>query len=222
MVQAKKIVMRVFVFITGLLGCILLILLLMQLNSNRKELSKVKNFNTGHISNLERENVLSTLRILQGGYTRRDVSAIDQCVKNTFSTKDILILGTNPSEILTGKEGAKNLLYGDWAYWGEVKYNLDRSRFDQYDNTVYMAMSGEVKIDIWHLRLPLRITGILAKEDSKWLISKLQFQYDLNTNLIIFSMLAAIGFSISLIATLMMILWVKINNRSSLREASKY
>lgn len=199
-----------------------MLLLLVQLKDNYKELLKDKDFKTGHISNLEKENVLQTLRILQDGYTKRDVTAIDQCVKNTFSTKDVLILGTNPTEILTGKEGAKNLLYDDWAYWGAVKYNLDRSRFDQYGNTIYMAMSGEIKIDFWHLRLPLRITGILTKENSKWLISKLQFQYDLNTNLIIFSMLTVIGFSTSLIATLFMFLLVKRNKRSAPREASRY
>jgi aspartyl-tRNA synthetase len=40
------------------------------------------------------------------------------------------------TEILKGKEGAKNLLRGDWAYWGKVKFDLENSRFDQLDSTV--------------------------------------------------------------------------------------
>jgi hypothetical protein len=213
----RKVIMRIAIFFTGLLGCILFILMLMQLRANQQELSVVKSYNTGDISSTERENVLKTLRILQDGYTKRDVSDIDKCVEKTFSTHNVLILGTNPTEILTGKDGAKGLLYGDWAYWGDVKLHLDGSRFDQYDNMVYMATSGEIKIDLWHLKLPLRITGVLVKENSNWLISKLQFQYDLNTNLIIFSLLTAIGFSISLIFTLSLLLWTKISERSDRR-----
>jgi hypothetical protein len=222
MKKVRKLIMRISVFFTGLLGCILFILMLMQLRANQEELSKVKSYNAGNISSTERENVLKTLRILQDGYTKRDVSAIDKCIENTFSSHDVLILGTNPAEILAGKEGAKGLLHGDWAYWGEVKFRLDGSHFDQYNNTVYMATSGEIKIDFWHLRFPLRITGVLVKENSKWLISKLQFQYDLNTNLIIFSLLTAIGFSISIIFTLALLLWTKVSRRSDRRVTSKY
>ncbi|MBC7914289.1 MAG: nuclear transport factor 2 family protein [Pyrinomonadaceae bacterium] len=138
---------------------------------------------------------------------------ISQCVEKTFSSKDIFILGTNPSETFTGKEGAKRLLHGDWAYWGEVKFLLDGSRMDQYNNAVYVAMGGEIKIDIWHLRFPLRITAVMLKENSNWLISKLQFQYDMNTNLIIFSLLTAIGFSVSLVLTLAMLLWSWMNKK---------
>jgi len=49
--------------------------------------------------------------------------------------------------------------------------------------------------------------------NSNWLISKLQFQYDLNTNLIIFPLLTAIGFSICIIFTVALLLWTKISDR---------
>ena len=219
----RKLILQVFIFFTSLLGCCLLVLMLIQLHANKEELARVKDYNKGTISNQEKARVLQTLHILEDGYTKRDLTAVDGCVASTFSNKDVLILGTNPTEILTGKEGAKNLLLGDWTYWGKVKFHLDRTHFDQLDSTVvYVATTGEVKIDMWRLKLPLRITGVLVNENSHWLISKLQFQYDTNTNLIIFSWLATIGFIISLIFTVLVWLWTKLKRKTPRRVVSKY
>lgn len=219
----RKLILQIFIFFTCLLGCSLLVLMLIQLHANKEELARVKEYSVGTIGNREKTEVLQTLRILESGYTRRDLTAVDSCVANTFSNKDVLILGTNPTEILTGKEGAKNLLLGDWTYWGKVKFHLDRTRFDQLDSTVvYVATTGEVKIDMWRLKLPLRITGVLVNENSRWLISKLQFQYDTNTNLIIFSWLATIGFTLSLILTLLVWLWTKLKRKAPRKFVSKY
>lgn len=219
----RKLILRVFIILTSLLGCLFLVLMLMQLNANKDELVRVKDYNKGTIGTQEKSGVLQTLRILENGYTQRDVKAVDSCVASTFSNKDVLILGTNPTEILNGKEGAKNLLLGDWAYWGKVKFHLDKTRYDQLDSSVvYVATTAEVKIDIWKLKLPLRITAVLVNEDSHWLISKLQFQYDTNTNLIIFSWIATIGFTISLILTMLIWLWLKVKTNTSRRVVSKY
>jgi len=217
----RKLILRIFIIFTSLLGCFLLVLMLMQLNANKEELVHVKDYNKGTIGTQEKFGVLQTLRILENGYTKRDVTAVDRCIASTFSNKNVLILGTNPTEILIGKEGAKNLLQGDWTYWGKVKFHLDRTRFDQLDsNVVYVATTAEVKIDMWQLKLPLRITGVLVNENSHWLISKLQFQYDTNTNLIIFSWIAAIGFTVSLILMLLIWLSLKVKTKISRRVVS--
>ena len=110
---------------------------------------------------------------------------------------------------------------GDWAYWGKVKFDLENSRFDQLDSTViYMATSAEVKIDIWQIKLPLRITGVLVKENARWLISKLQFQYDTDTNLLIFSWIATIGFVVSMFLTVL--IWLLTKIKTPRKVSSKY
>ena len=217
----KKLILSVFILLSGLLGGCLVVLMLMQLNANKDELARVKDPGKGTIGINEKASVLETLKVLENGYSKRDVSAVDSCVANTFSNKDVFILGTNSTEILKGKEGAKNLLRGDWAYWGKVKFDLENSRFDQLDSTViYMATSAEVKIDIWQIKLPLRITGVLVKENARWLISKLQFQYDTDTNLLIFSWIATIGFVVSMFLTVL--IWLLTKIKTPRKVSSKY
>jgi len=81
--------------------------MLMQLHANKEELTRTKGFNNGMISNNEKARVLQTLQVLEAGYAKRDLSTVDNCVASTFSDNNVLILGTNPTEILSGKEGAK-------------------------------------------------------------------------------------------------------------------
>lgn len=219
----RKLILKVFICFSCLLGCCLLVLMLMQLHANKEELTRTKGFNNGMISNNEKVRVLQTLQVLEAGYAKRDLSTVDNCVASTFSDNNVLILGTNPTEILSGKEGAKNLLLGDWKYWGNVKFHLDNTCFDQLDSTVvYIATTAEVQIDLWRLKLPLRITGILVNENSHWLISKLQFQYDKNTNLLIFSWVATICFTASFMLTLLVWLWTKLKRKTPLGIISKY
>ena len=49
------------------------------------------------------------------------------------------------------------------------------------------------------MNFPLRITGVMVKDNSKWLINKLQFQYDFNTNYIIFGLIASVLSAISFV-----------------------
>ena len=106
----RKLILKVFIFFTCLLGCCLLVLMLMQLHANKEELTRTKGFNNGMISNDEKARVLQTLQVLEAGYAKRDLSTVDNCVASTFSDNNVLILGTNPTEILSGKEGAKNVI----------------------------------------------------------------------------------------------------------------
>ena len=49
----RKLILKVFIFFTCLLGCCLLVLMLMQLHANKEELTRTKGFNNGMISNNE-------------------------------------------------------------------------------------------------------------------------------------------------------------------------
>lgn len=193
------IIVNLFKITTILFGGILLFLMLKLLYTNKKELNNIQNYTKGNSSEEDRKEILNVLVTLQEGYDKRDISKIQYYIDNTMNTECILVLGTNPNEIFIGNEGVKRLFYGDWKYWGKVKLNLEHPHISQMNNMAYIAIRGEVKIDIWKIRFPLRLTGVMSKESSKWLINKLQFQYDLNTNFIIFAMIASIALLVSLL-----------------------
>lgn len=147
------------------------------------------------------EEAMQPLKKLAQYYEKRDVELIDKCIDDTMLPDELLILGTNPKEIFCGREKARDLLWGDWKYWGKVDIKSDEAVFNRIGDAIHCVVRGNVKLDIWHFTIPIKITGVLRKIDDKWLISKLQFINDFNTNYIIF----AWGTSIALIVS--MLLW---------------
>jgi hypothetical protein len=200
-----KILMNVFKVLTFLLCGIVLFFMLNLAYSNKEELKTEKNYTTGNATVKDRQAILNVLTFLQQGYSKRDLSKIDYYIDQTIDTTSIVVLGTNPNEIFSGKKGIQKLFYGDWKFWGDVRLNVEKAHITQVDNMAYIATTGSIKIDVWRITFPLRVTGVLIHKNSKWLINKLQFQYDLNTNFIIFGMIASVLATVSVII-LMLIL----------------
>lgn len=169
------------------------------------------NYPASNISEPNRQAIEKTLKVFQEGYTLRDVSKIDECIAQTIDTVSIFILGTNPNEIFEGKDGAQGLLYGDWTYWGSVKYDIDRLYADQItDSIVYVVFPGNITLDLNKMNFPLQVTGVMVQnEDGQWKFSKMQFIYGWNTNYIIFARTAAYGTLILLVALLTFICIIK-------------
>lgn len=113
--------------------------------------------------------------------------------------EELLILGTSPLEIFYGCEGAKRLLQGDWKYWGQLALDVERTALSRADSALYFVMQGQIRLDRWCFRIPIRITGILEKRDSLWYISKLQFINNLNTNYVIIAWAPALALMASLL-----------------------
>ena len=168
------------------------------------------NYPASNISEPNNPAIEKTLKVFQEGYTLRDASKIDECIAQTIDTASIFILGTNPNEILKGKDGAQALLYGDWTYWGSVKYDIDLLYADQItDSIVYVVFPGNITLDLNKMNFPLQVTGVMVQDgDGQWKFSKMQFIYGWNTNYIIFARIAAYGTLILLMALLMVsIIW---------------
>jgi len=146
-----------------------------------------------------REEALCTLRQLNEYYEKRDLEQADACIDETMLPEELLILGTNPSEIFHGREGAKCLLQGDWKYWGQLTLDVERTVLSRVGNALYFVMRGHIRLDIWRFRIPIKITGILEKRDNQWRISKLQFINDLNTNYVIIAWVPALALMVSLL-----------------------
>ena len=165
------------------------------------------NYPDSNISEPNRQAIEKTLKVFQEGYTLRDASKIGECIAQTIDTASIFILGTNPNEILKGKDGAQGLLYGDWTYWGSVKYDIDRLYADQItDSIVYVVFPGNITLDFNKMNFPLQVTGTMMQDgNGQWKFSKMQFIYGWNTNYIIFARTAAYGTLIFLIALLALV-----------------
>ncbi|MBP5666631.1 MAG: hypothetical protein J6X32_00615 [Salinivirgaceae bacterium] len=165
------------------------------------------NYPDSNISESNRQAIEKTLKVFQDGYTLRDASKIGECIAQTIDTASIFILGTNPNEILKGKDGTQGLLYGDWTYWGSVKYDIDRLYADQItDSIVYVVFPGNITLDLNKMNFPLQVTGVMVQDgDGLWKFSKMQFIYGWNTNYIIFARTAAYGTLIFLIALLALV-----------------
>jgi hypothetical protein len=142
---------------------------------------------------------LRPLKLLNEYYEKRDPEKADACIDETMLADKLLILGTNPSEIFYGREGAKCLLQGDWKYWGKLVLDVERTALSQASNDLYFVMRGQIRLDIWHFRIPIKITGVLEKRNKLWYISKMQFINDLNTNYVILSWVPALALVASLL-----------------------
>ena len=145
------------------------------------------------------EAAMQPLKELAQYYEKRDVEQIDKCIDDTMLPDELLILGTNPKEIFCGRERARDLLWGDWKYWGKVDIKSDEAVFNRIGDAIHCVVRGNVKLDIWHFTIPIKMTGVLMKRDDKWLISKLQFINDFNTNYIIFAWGTSIALVISML-----------------------
>lgn len=146
-----------------------------------------------------REDALRPLRQLNAYYERRDPEQVDACIDETMLPEELLILGTNPSEIFHGREGAKRLLQGDWKYWGQLSLDVERTALSRAGSALYFVIRGQIRLDRWRFCIPIKMTGILEKRDNLWHISKLQFINDLNTNYVIIAWVPALALTASLL-----------------------
>lgn len=152
------------------------------------------NYPSNQVSSADLKSISATISKLQQGYERRDVSKIDDCIKSTIDSSSIFILGTSPNEIFKGKQGACNLLWGDWTYWGDVRFDLSRLFVDTLSNNMaYVVFPGTIRIGFCGLTFPLQVSGVMIDRNGQWLFSKMQFQYAWNTNYIIYAKIAALG-----------------------------
>ena len=146
-----------------------------------------------------RMEIISQLKKFQDGYSKRDSKNIDTFMQSLYSRENILILGTMPNEIYSGYEKATRLVESDWESWGDCKFEIDSANVSSLGNTAWFSTIGYVKFDLSRLLvIPLRLTGIMVKEDQEWKFQQQQFQFD-------------IDFSFSLLAILLLSSWLLIS-----------
>ena len=156
-------------------------------------------YSKGNAPDSLRMEIINQLKKFQDGYSKRNSKNIDTFMQSLYSRENILILGTMPNEIYSGYEKATRLVETDWESWGDCKFEIDSANISSSGNTAWFSTRGYVKFDLSKLLvIPLRLTGIMVKEDKVWKFQQQQFQFD-------------IDFSFSLLATLILFAWFLIS-----------
>lgn len=155
-------------------------------------------YSLGNSPDSVRMEIIDQLRLFQDGYSKRDSKNIDNFMQSLYSENNILILGTMPNEVYKGYEKATQLVKSDWESWGDCRFAIDSANISSFGNTAWFSARGYVEFDMSSLLvLPLRLTGIMVKEEQVWKFQQQQFQFD-------------IDFTFSLIATLLISAWILI------------
>jgi hypothetical protein len=156
-------------------------------------------YSKGNAPDSTRMEIIEQLKKFQDGYSRRDPKNINTFMQSLYSRENVLILGTMPNEIYSGFEKATRLVETDWESWGDCKFQIDSANISSSGNTAWFSTRGYVKFDLSKLLIiPLRLTGIMVREDQEWKFQQQQFQFD-------------IDFSLSLLSTLILSSWTLIS-----------
>ena len=156
-------------------------------------------YSEGNAPDSIRMEIIARLNEFQDGYSERNPGNIDTFMQSLYSRDNILIIGTMPGEIYVGFEKATHLVKSDWESWGNCKFETDSASISYSGNTAWFATRGLVEFDLSKLLvIPLRLTGIMVREDQEWKFRQQQFQFD-------------IDFSFSLLATVILAIWILIS-----------
>jgi hypothetical protein len=149
-------------------------------------------FSKGNAPDSIRKEIIAQLKKFQEGYSKRDVNQTEPFMESLYSDNNTLILGTMPGEIFAGYNDAARLVKSDWESWGDCRFAIDSASISSSGDVAWFSTRGYVKFDLSGLLvLPLRLTGVMVKEEGVWKFQQQQFQFD-------------IDFSYSILATLLL------------------
>lgn len=98
------------------------------------------------------EQVRHVLQQFQDGYTRRDVSRVDE-IMQLFVDDDLEVIGTNGTQPGAGewyldKTGARGLVQGDWEGWGDVRLDVAGAHIQVRGEVAWLATYATVSMTI--------------------------------------------------------------------------
>jgi len=156
-------------------------------------------YSSGDAPDSVRQAIIGQLNKFQDGYSKRDTSQVGAFMESLYSRDNILILGTSPGEVFIGYDRAAGLVRSDWESWGDCRFMIDSANISSKGDVAWFATKGYVEFDLSKLLvLPLRLTGVMVKEDQVWKFRQQQFQFD-------------IDFSWSLMAILILSAWILVS-----------
>jgi hypothetical protein len=93
--------------------------------------------------------VRSVLQKFQDGYVKRDIKSLDKFMELFEEDERLEVIGTmavdrGHREWCLGRKATKNLVEGDWKYWGDVALDVGGARIHILDNVAWLATWGTV------------------------------------------------------------------------------
>ena len=174
-------------------------------------------YDQGNASPAIRAEIMEQLEVFQEGYENRDTSILESYMEQLFSRENMLILGTMPGEIYSGYVEAADLVSSDWLLWGDVYMLVESSNISASDSVAWFSMIGHVEFDMSSLLdLPLRVSGVMVREDMGWKFQQLQFKFDMDISWVLY---ATILLAILLLASLIRLVYIII--RASRKRGGK-
>jgi hypothetical protein len=181
-------------------------------------------YSKGNAPEEVRSEIIHQLNKFQDGYIKRDTSQIRLFLEGLFSKENVLVLGVMPNEIFIGPKGVKRLLFDDWnrGRWGDCTFLIENTNISSYGDMAWISTVGDVKMDLSsYLVLPLRLTGVMVKENGFWKFQQLQFQFDLDlTNVLVTITIMIIWSLVSLLSLTFVVVMSlrKLRNKSMIKH----
>lgn len=92
-----------------------------------------------------RSEITAFLKILQEGYTKRDINLIDSYMDQLFDrNQEVIVLGTSDEEWYFNFDEARELIKSDWEWWGDVSISIDDAIISSSDDIAWLSASGSV------------------------------------------------------------------------------
>lgn len=100
-------------------------------------------------SKVEYEEVRNKLQVLQDGYIKRDVSYVDDYMKEVFLlNEELIVIGTDADELCLGVDAARGIVESDWKYWGDFKFNVDNALISVNGDVAYFTTKAFLERNI--------------------------------------------------------------------------
>jgi hypothetical protein len=95
------------------------------------------------------EQIRETLQHFQDGYTARDVKQLDAFMQLFVQSGEIEMIGVGAArrggnEWFQGFDQIRAIIESDWAYWGDVKLNVEGAKISSRGEVAWLSTDGDL------------------------------------------------------------------------------
>lgn len=101
------------------------------------------------MTNIDVDAVRTVFQRFQDAYTARDKSHIDEAMALVAQREDVEMIGIgaherNGYEWFLGRDAIKDIILGDWEYWGDVRFDVAGARITVLGDVAWLSTTGTV------------------------------------------------------------------------------
>lgn len=102
-------------------------------------------------SSIDCVEVKEVLRKFEAGYIERNLRKVDSFIEELFiNSEDTYILGTGTGELCLGIEGIREVISGDWEFWGDVRLDWENANINTNGEVAWFNTAGTLKQTFEH------------------------------------------------------------------------